>query len=82
MENNVKFLTIEQFKSAVGATEMRVLKNKKTNKLFLSASNGETFKVEQAIDPTKEMKVLVEDNDIANACLVNVSNSAETVFTL
>ena len=79
---NVQFLTIEQFKSAIGATSAKVLKNHKTGKLFLSASNGESYKVEQAIDSSKEMKVLVADNDITEACLVNVSSQAEEMFTI
>lgn len=80
--DNVKFLTIDQFKSAIGADSARVLKNKKTGKLFLSASTGESYKVEQDIDPKLEMKVLVPDNDLSQACLINVENSAEEMFTL
>lgn len=79
---NVKFLTIDQFKSAIGAESAKVLKNAKTGKLFLSASNGETYKVEQDIDPKKDMKVLVADDNIADACLVNVANTATEVFSL
>lgn len=80
--DNVKFLTIEQFKSAIGADSAKVLKNHKTGKLFLSASNGESYKVQQDIDPSKEMKVLVADEDITESCLINVSSQAETVFTI
>lgn len=83
MENTVKFLTIEQFKTKIGASEVQVLKNKKTGKLFMATDTGESFKVEQEIDPKKDMKVLVpEEGGIAEACLVNVANSAEVQFTL
>ena len=79
---NISFLTIEQFKSQIGADKATVLKNHKTGKLFLSASNGETYKVQQDIDPGKDMKVLVSDDDIEQACLVNVSSQAEVIFEI
>jgi len=79
----VRFLTIDQFKQELGITEASCLVNKKTGKLFLSASNGQTYKVQQDINPKEEMKVLIpEDGDMSEACLVNVSNQAEHKFTI
>ena len=78
----VTFMTVTQFKEKVGATSFEVLKNPKTSKLFLAGDNGENYKVEGAIDNRKEMRMLIEDNDLANACLVNVKPGAEVQFTL
>ena len=79
---SIKFLTVEQFKVQIGATSIKVLKNKTTNKLFLSTDNGDCYKVEQAIDPSKEMKMLIKDDNISDACLVNVNGGAEEMFSL
>ena len=79
---NVQFLSIAQFKSQLGIDSARVLKNEKTGKIFLSASNGESYKVQQDINSGKEMKMLVADGNMADACLVNVSNQATEVFSI
>lgn len=82
MSTEVKFMSINQFKESIGATEIQVLRNTKTGKLFMSASNGESYKVEQAIDSTKDMRVLVADGNLTDACLVNVSGGAEEMFSI
>lgn len=80
-KSKVQFLTLEQFKETIGAETVEVLKNHKTEKLFMSASNGETYKVQQDINPDEDMKVLVpEEEGISEACLVNVSSMATSVF--
>lgn len=80
-----RFLTIAQFKEELGLSPestIEVLDNPKTGKVFMSAG-GNSFRVEQAIDNSKEMKVLIpEDETIENACLINVSAGATTKFTL
>ncbi len=81
----VKFLSITEFKSAVGlhADEpAQVVKNPNTGKLFL-AIGSHTFKCQQNIDPKQEMKMLVDNGDFNEACLANVKASTENVlFTL
>lgn len=81
----VKFISIEAFKDSVDATSIEVLKNPKTGKLFMTAG-GDTYRVQQDIDPKKEMRILIplegDETGIENACLVNVSGGAETQFTL
>ena len=80
--DKVRFLTINEFKTQIEAESIDVLHNTKTGKLFMSA-NGETFKVQQDIDSSKEMKVLIPEGEgLSEACLVNVSAGAETKFTL
>mgnify|MGYP000365568739 CR=1 FL=1 len=78
----VQFLTIEEFKSKIGAESAQILKNPNTGKLFLAASNGENFKVQQEINPKEEMKILVPDGDISEACLTNVKPGAEVIAQL
>jgi hypothetical protein len=79
----VQFLTINEFKTKVGATSMKILKNPKTSKLFLAGDNGQNYKVQQAIDGSKEMKILVpESGDIADACLTNVKAGAVEIFSI
>lgn len=80
--SEVSFMSINQFKDQVEATEISVLKNPKTGKLFMSA-NGETYKVQQDINPKEEMRILVpKEGGLEEACLVNVSGGAEEQFTL
>lgn len=79
----VSFMTIAQFKDAIGAQKLEVLRNPQTNKLFMSADGGANYKVEQEIDTTLEMRVLVpEDGGLEQACLVNVEGGAEVLATL
>jgi hypothetical protein len=77
----VNFITVAEFKEQVGATSIEVLKNPKTQKLFLSA-NGETYRCQQDIDKSGDMRMLIPEEGIADACLVNVSGGAETQFSL
>ena len=81
-DRNIMFMTVVEFKEQIGSATLSVLKNPKTGKLFLTASDGTCFRVQQDIDKTKEMKILVEDLDFTNACLVNVENGAEKQFEL
>jgi hypothetical protein len=80
----IKFYTIVEFKErvALSSEKAQVVKNPNTGKLFLSIGST-NFKCQQDIDNTKEMKMIVEDNDFENACLTNIKASAENVlFTL
>ena len=80
-----EFLTVEEFKAKIGKTGVAgdIVKNPNTGKLFLSIG-GLYFKVQQDIDRTKDMSILVpEDGGLEQACLVNVKASSNNVqFTL
>ena len=78
----ISFITVSEFKEQIGTASVQVLKNKKTGKLFLTADNGDCYKVQQDIDNSFDMKMLIKDDNISDACLVNVSGGAETVFSL
>ena len=79
----VTFMSVNQFKEQVGVTKFEVLRNPKTSKLFLAGDNGENYKVEQAIDKSKEMKMLVPDEGgLTEACLINIKPGATVQFTL
>ena len=77
----VTFMSVEDFKTKIGATSIQVLKNPKTGKLFMSAA-GDTFRVQGDIKQSEEIRVLIPEEGIENACLVNVSGGAEEQFSL
>lgn len=62
---------IAEFKTAFGCDKIDIVRNPKTNKLFGACSNGKSIKVEQAIDFTKAVVVLVEDGNMDDACIIN-----------
>lgn len=81
---NIKFYTIAEFKErvALSSEKAQVVKNPNTGKLFLSIGST-NYKCQQDIDGSKEMKVLVDEDDFDNACLTNIKASANNVlFTL
>ena len=78
---NVSFLTWDEFKNEVGITKADIVKNPNTGKLFV-ASGASKWKCQGDIDFTKDMAFLIEDNNLEEACLVNVTSSNNTVFTL
>lgn len=73
---------IAEFKTMVGATTIDILVSPKTQKLFASGSNGKNYKVEQNIDFTKPIVVLVEDGLTDEACFINQRQSAEVKISL
>ena len=81
----VKFLSINEFKIAMNIPadeKAQVVKNPNGGKLFLSIGSH-TFKCQQTIDGSKEMKMLVDNDNYDEACLANVKPHAENVlFTL
>jgi hypothetical protein len=83
--DNVQFLTINEFKVKMnlGSEEAKVIRNPNgENRLFL-AIGSQTFKCQQNIDATKDIKIGIWDNDIETACLINAKdNSANVVFVL
>jgi len=79
---DVKFITVEAFKAQVGTSRVSILLNAKTDKLFMSTDNGDTYRVQGDIDRSKEMRVLIPETGIADACLVNVSGGASEQFAL
>lgn len=80
--DNVKFMSVSEFKTAIGATSLQVLRNPKTDKLFMASDTGQNYRVQGDLDPAERMTVLVEDNDLENACLINSDGAAEVLATL
>jgi len=81
---NVTFMTVNEFKSAIGMAgeKASVVKNPNTGKLFVSIGT-KNYKCQQDISASKEMKFLVENSNLEEACLTNVKPSADnTVFSL
>lgn len=81
---SVNFMSVSEFKKAVSGSEttrLEILRNKKTNKLFASI-NGKAFKVQQDIQANQPISVLIPDGDLGQACVINATGGAESVFTL
>ncbi len=79
---NIANLGLAEFKTAAGFSNADVLRNPKTNKLFLSASNGKNYRVQGDLDLSKELCFLVEDGDLDNACLINKGRGAEVLTSI
>jgi hypothetical protein len=79
---DVKFISIESFKTQVGTTKVQILRNEKTGKLFMSTDSGDTYRVQADINQKEEMRILVPETGIEDACLINVSGGATNVFSL
>ncbi len=85
--SNVRFIEVEGFKHTLGISHMSVVRNPKgENKLFVSATmtDGTTtnFRCQQDIKKEQAMRFLIEDGDYGNACLVNVTESENALFSL
>ena len=82
---NVRFMSINEFKIAKGIAvdeKAQVVKNPNSGKLFLSIGSH-TFKCQASIDGSKEMKMIVDNGNLDEACLANVKPREENVlFTL
>jgi hypothetical protein len=77
---NVTFLTWDEFKEEMGISKADVVKNPNTGKLFVAHKNMR-WKCQNDIDFKKDLAFLIEDNDMDNACLVNVTSSDNTVYS-
>jgi hypothetical protein len=78
--NNVTFLTWDEFKEEMNIIKADVVKNPHTGKLFVAHRNMR-WKCQNDIDFKKDLAFLIEDGDMDNACLVNVTSSDNTVYT-
>lgn len=80
--SNTKFMTINEFKLAMNLStndKAQVIKNPNTGKLFLSIGS-QNFKCQQDINSGKEMKMLVNNDNLVDACLANVKSSTENIL--
>lgn len=86
MENNT-FVSIQSFMTLHLINDIPVKRNRDTNKLFATV-DGEPMKVQQSIDGSKPMTILVKEkgsaSKIDDCCLINYdpTKGAETVFTV
>lgn len=78
--NNVDFFTWEEFKDIFDIKKAEVVRNPNTGKLFV-ASGSRRWKCQGDIDFDLPMRFLVEDEDYNSACLVNVTESDNTLHT-
>ena len=73
---------LKEFKELAGFSNADILRNPKTQKLFLSASNGKNYKVQQDIDLKGDLVFLVDSDDIDSACLINKGRAIEALATI
>lgn len=73
-KENVTFMSVEEFKKALGVSKIDIVKNPKTDKLFMSINN-KPYRVKAEIDLTKPLAILIPENgNLDDACLVNGSS--------
>lgn len=68
-------LTNQEFKKALDCESFQVIKNPKTDKLFVATSNGKRLRCQQSIDITKPLSWLIPDGNLDEACLINASEA-------
>lgn len=76
---SLKQLGTAEFKQLIGATNVDIIVNPNGGKLFANASNGKNYKVQQAIDFSKAIVVIVpldadENMILDEACFINKSS--------
>lgn len=82
--SSINFIAMATFKALVGATSMDLKRNPNTGLLFVVDNNGNKYPAtnkttEHAeLDPSLPVVWLVEDEDLAHACLINGTNSIAT----
>jgi hypothetical protein len=77
----VTFLSIAQFKKAIGAASLEIVHNKNTDKLSVLSDDGTFFRCQQSIDADARMAFLIPDGVLDNACLVNTSGDGVSPLT-
>ena len=77
----VSFLSIAQFKKAIGTSSLEIVHNAKTNKLSVLTGDGEFFRCQQNIDADGRMAFLIPDDRLVDACLVNTTGDGISPLT-
>jgi hypothetical protein len=86
MKGKVTFMSVAEFKAALGVATIEIVKNPNTGKLFVSAGT-EKFKCQQDIDLKGSMSVLIPvspdgEQLLEEACLLNVKETNNVLATL
>lgn len=68
---NLSQVSVAVFKEMVKASTFDIVESPTTHKLFAAGDNGKNYKVEAAIDFTKEIVVLVDNDDVDASCFIN-----------
>lgn len=78
---NFSRLGMTEFKNNIGAESISVVKNPHTGKLFASASNGQSFKVQGDLDLSGPVEWLIPKEGINEACLINKGRGENVLAT-
>ena len=71
--SKISFLSIAGFKKAIGASNLDIVLNSKSNKLSVLADENTFYRCQQNLDPKGHMAFLIPDGVYEDACLVNTS---------
>lgn len=78
----MNFISVSDFKTITGATEIKFIKNIDTDKLFVSTGD-KSYKAQQSITTSKPIKFMYKDDEgFDNGCFTNVESKINVVFTL
>lgn len=83
-EQKFDFYTVAEWKTKIGklaSDDVEVVKNPNGGKLFVNFG-GDYFKCQQDIDNALPIRMMVVDGDEQGACLINVAESSNVLFTL
>lgn len=76
-------LSLTEFKQAIGTDSLSILLNDKSGKFFAVSDSGKCYKVHQTTDWSKQKpantRVLVENGDLAEACIIPMGLGAKTI---
>lgn len=73
---NIKRLGMAEFKAAIGAASVDVIRSPRTGKVFVQGSNGAVYRCQQSINLSEPVEWLIEDGLLAEACLINKGRAA------
>lgn len=77
----VSFTSVDDFKQQLGATVLDIVRNPKTNKLFMT-TGSQNFRVQADINLALPLRILIPEAGIADACLINSTGGAEVLGSL
>ena len=80
--SDLRQISLQKFKETIGTEWVDVKRNPKTGKLFAVVDSGMVFRVQQNLDLSEEIVVLVESDDLDNTCIINPGKGAETLKRL
>lgn len=68
----LKNISVEEFKKVENTSEIQIVRNPNTSKLFAAAGNGKNYKVQGDLDVQKPINFLYDtEKGVEDGCFVN-----------